>query len=64
MGTARYSPLRQVALTALGAVAAGAGYLRYLDRPGDALVWSTVLTYGIVCVAAVLVGHLRRRLRS
>ena len=61
MGTAPYSPRRQMAFTALGAVAAGAGYLRYLDRPGDPLVWGTVLTYGIVCLAAALAGHRRRR---
>ncbi|CAN5691938.1 hypothetical protein BH24ACT4_BH24ACT4_06900 [soil metagenome] len=54
-----YSARRQAALTALGAVAAGAGYLRYLDRPGDPLVWGTVLAYGAVCLAAVIVGHRR-----
>lgn len=63
LGTARYSPARQAVLTAIGAVAAGAGYLRYLDRPGDPLVWGTVLTYGAICVAAALAGH-RRRARA
>jgi hypothetical protein len=55
----RYSPVRQMVLTAIGAVAAGAGYLRYLDSPGDPLVWGTVLVYGAVCVAAAWVGHRR-----
>ncbi len=54
-----YSARRQAALTALGAVAAGAGYLRYLDRPGDPLVWGTVLAYGAACLVAVILGHHR-----
>ncbi|WCO69086.1 hypothetical protein PO878_10145 [Iamia majanohamensis] len=57
----RYSARRQAALSALGAVAAGAGYLRYLEDPADPVVWATVLAYGAACLAAVVVGHLRAR---
>ncbi|NLV55534.1 MAG: hypothetical protein GXY13_07980 [Acidimicrobiales bacterium] len=57
----RYSPVRQVVLTAVGAVAAGAGYVRYLDRPGDPLVWGTVAIWGTVCLVAAVVGHRRNR---
>ena len=64
LGLVRYSARRQAALSALGAVAAGAGYLRYLERPGDPIVWVTVLVYGAVCLAAVVVGHLRSRSRA
>lgn len=52
---ARYSARRQAVLSAIGAVAAGAGYRRYLESPGDWRVWSVVLTYGAVCLAAALV---------
>lgn len=62
VGLVRYAPMRQMAVTALGAVAAGAGYLRYLDRPGDPLVWGTVVTYGVICVGASLIGHPRSSL--
>lgn len=60
LGWARYAPTRQMALTALGSIAAGAGYVRYLDRPGDPLVWGTVLVYGTLCFATSLAGHRRR----
>ncbi len=59
LGIVRYSPARQAALTALGALAAGAGYVRYLDRTTDPLVWTTVVVYGLVCVVAAAVGHRR-----
>lgn len=55
-----YSPVRQMALSALGAVAAGVGYVRYLDDTFDPLVWSVVAVYTTVCVAAVLFGHRSR----
>lgn len=58
---ARHSPSRQAALTAIGALAAGAGFARYLDRPTDPLVWGTVLVLGGVCLAAAIVGHVRSR---
>lgn len=60
LGWARYAPVRQMALTALGSVAAGVGYVRYVDRPGDPLVWATVLVYGALCFTAALTGHRRR----
>ena len=63
LGIVRYSPLRQSVLTAVGALAAGAGYVRYLDRPGDPLVWGTVLAYGLVCTAAAIVAHRRHAAR-
>ena len=63
LGLVRYSPVRQAALTAVGALAAGAGYVRYLDDLGDPVVWTTVVVYGLVCAAAALVGH-RRPARS
>ncbi len=59
LGLVRYSARRQAALTAIGAVAAGAGYVRYLDRPGDPVVWGTVLAYGALCLGAVVLGHRR-----
>lgn len=61
LGIVRYSPLRQMALSAVGAVAAGVGYVRYLDHTTDALVWSVVGVYTAVCVAAVVVGALLAR---
>ena len=63
LGLARYSARRQAILSAIGALAAGAGYLRYLEHPGDPLVWGTVLVYGAACLASVVVGHLRARSR-
>lgn len=60
LGVIRYSPVRQVVLTAIGAVAAGAGYVRYLDRATDPLVWGTVVVWGTVCLTAAIVGHRRR----
>ena len=60
LGVIRYSPVRQSVLTAIGALAAGAGYVRYLDDLGDPIVWGTVVVYGLVCAAAALVAHRRR----
>ena len=57
----RYSPVRQMVLSAGGAVAAGVGYVAYLDDHLDPLVWSVVAVYTTVCVAAVLAGGRRRR---
>lgn len=61
LGRIRYSPLRQVVLSAFGAVAAGVGYVRYLDHTTDRLVWTVVGVYTATCVAGVVVGQLRRR---
>lgn len=63
LGRIEYSARRQVVLSAAGAVAAGVGYVRYLDRTTDPLVWSVVLVFGGVCLAAVVAGS-RRRARS
>lgn len=60
----RYSPVRQSVLSAAGAVAAGVGYARYLDDNLDGLVWAVVLTYGGICLAAGIVGGVRRGRRA
>lgn len=52
----RYSPVRQMVLSSFGAVAAGIGYVRYLDQATDPLVWSVVAVYTTACVLAVVVG--------
>lgn len=61
IGAVRYSPTRQVALSAAGAVAAGVGYTRYLDETLDPLVWSVVGVYTAVCVAGVVIGTVRNQ---
>lgn len=61
LGLRPYSARRQAVLSAVGAVGAGVGYVRYLDRPGDPLVWGTVLAYGAICLASAVVGWRRRR---
>ena len=50
----RHSPRRLVALTIPLAVACGGLYGRYLDEPGDDLVWNIVLAYGGACLTAGL----------
>lgn len=49
-----HSPRRLIAVTVPLAIACGRLYVRYLDDQTDALVWSVVSTYGLVCVAAWL----------
>lgn len=61
LGAIRYSPVRQMVLSALGAMAAGVGYVRYLDHNTDPLVWGVVLAYGGICLAGAVVGARRRR---
>lgn len=61
MGAIEYSPVRQMVLSAAGAVAAGVGYVRYLNHTTDPLVWTVVGVYTAVCVAAVVIGALRGR---
>ncbi len=61
LGRISYSPVRQMVLSAAGAVAAGLGYVRYLDDTLDPLVWTVVGVYTAVCVAGVVVGALRKR---
>ena len=60
LGVISYSARRQVILSAAGAVAAGVGYLRYLDDVTDTLTWSVVLVFGGICLAAAVAGGLRR----
>jgi hypothetical protein len=60
LGLVPYSPRRQVVLSAAGAVAAGVGYVRYLDHSTDLLVWSVVGAYTAACLAGAIVGGLRR----
>jgi hypothetical protein len=64
LGIVRYSPVRQSVLTAVGALAAGAGYVRYLDDHADPVVWGTVVVYGLVCATAAFAGHRRRAGRA
>lgn len=61
LGAIAYVPRRQVALSAAGALAAGVGYVRYLDHSTDLLVWSVVGVYTAACLAGAVVGAWRRR---
>jgi hypothetical protein len=61
LGFLRHRPARLVATTALLAAACGALYARYLDEPGDTLVWSVVLVYGGACLLAGLWSAFRPR---
>ncbi len=61
VGAIRYSPVRQMWLSAAGAVAAGVGYSMYLKDTFDATVWAVVAVYTTVCVAGVVIGHYRKR---
>jgi hypothetical protein len=58
-GVIRYSPGRQMLVTIPLAVALGAGFDRYLDRPGDVLFWSVVVGYTAVCLWSALAGRAR-----
>ncbi|MBI2710046.1 MAG: hypothetical protein HYX34_10170 [Actinobacteria bacterium] len=55
----RHAPTRLVVLTIPLAVATGRMYVRYLDRPGDRLVWTVVLAYGGACLVAGLLKSFR-----
>ena len=55
LGRISYSARRQVALSLLVAPAVGRGLGRYLEHPGDRLFWAVVITYAIVCAAAMFV---------
>ena len=61
LGFVRHRPVRLVVTTVLLAAACGALYARYLDEPGDTLVWSVVVVYGGTCVVAGLLGAFRTR---
>ena len=54
LGLVRHSPARLVVTTVLLAAACGTLYSRYLDDPGDALVWSVVVAYAGICLAVSL----------
>lgn len=60
LGRIGYSPARQVVLSGAGAVAAGLGYVRYLDHTTDPLLWSVVGAYTAACLAGAVIGGLRR----
>ena len=59
LGHIAYSAPRQVVLSAAGAIAAGVGYVRYLDDHTDPLVWTVVLVCGAVCLLAAITAGLR-----
>ncbi|HKY77465.1 MAG TPA: hypothetical protein VJS45_15055 [Acidimicrobiia bacterium] len=58
-GVIRYSPIRQMLVTIPLAVALGAGFDRYLDRPGDVLFWSVVVGYTALCLWSAMAGRAR-----
>jgi hypothetical protein len=60
LGRIAYSARRQVLLSAAGALAAGVGYVRYLDDRTDPLVWTVVGAYTAVCLAGAVLGAVRR----
>ncbi|MBS1837235.1 MAG: hypothetical protein JST64_06005 [Actinobacteria bacterium] len=51
-----YSASRQVALSVVAAPAVGVGLARYLVAPGDALFWTVVAVYAVLCLIPVVVG--------
>jgi hypothetical protein len=59
-GVIRHSPARLVAFTVPLAVACGRLYTRYLDEPGDRLVWTVVGVYGGLCLLEALMKLYRR----
>ncbi len=61
LGLVRYSARRQAILSAIGAVGAGKGYVRYLDDHTDPVVWSIVAVYVVICVGAAVIHHRRPR---
>ncbi len=60
LGRIAYVPMRQVVLSAFGAVAAGVGYVRYLDHTTDPLVWTVLGVYTAACLAGAVIGGLQR----
>lgn len=56
-GVLRYNPGRQILVTVPLAVGLGAGFDRYLDRPGDVLFWSVVVAYTAICLWSALAGR-------
>lgn len=56
-----YRPRRQMVLSAGGAIAAGVGYVRYLDDTTDSLAWTVLAVYTAATLSAAVVGGLWRR---
>jgi hypothetical protein len=54
-----YRPGVQVAVSVPLAAALGAGFDRYVHRPGDTLWWSVVVVYGAVCAGAAVLANRR-----
>jgi hypothetical protein len=61
LGWLRHRPARLVVTTLFLAAACGNLYARYLDHPGDGLVWAVVIVYAGICLAAALVSGTRSR---
>ena len=61
LGWLRHRPARLVVTTLLLAAACGNLYARYLDHPGDGLVWAVVVVYAGICLVAALVSGTRSR---
>ena len=59
VGLFRYSPKRQIVMTALAAPALGRSLDRYLHHRGDGSFWAMVLIYGGLCGFTVLCRHIR-----
>ena len=54
VGSIRYSPARQIAVSAPLGVALGAGFDRYLRHHTDPAFWGMVVGYGALCLGAVV----------
>jgi hypothetical protein len=61
LGAIRYSPVRQVIVSALLAVAYGRILWIYAHDPTNALIWAVVITDTGVCLAAVLLAAVLRK---
>ena len=59
LGVTGYRPGRQVLVTLPLALALGVGFDRYLDDHTDPVFWGTVVVYGGVCFASLIVGWRR-----
>lgn len=64
VGLIRYSPRRQVALSALAALALGQGFVRYLSNGRDAVFWTMVAVHAGTCVTAFALGNALRNRRA
>ena len=60
LGVIRYSARRQVALTAIAALALGQGFARYLAHGRDGVFWAMVAVHTGICLTAFAVGNARR----